>query len=187
RRSYADRQGRPQPGPDRAYGQEREYDARGLEIRETSLDQLRMKMNDTAGDATQLLAYDRLGKFTEGKYLDRNDRPVLIKEGYGETRSGYDENGNRTWLAHFDTAGYPTLNKNGVHLAKINYDEKGYVKDISYYDTNENPTASKEGFHKLVFLARDAQGHQRQWAFFGTAGEKTVDPEGAHEYRAGYD
>ena len=187
RRSYRDRQGHPQPGPDRAYGQEREYDARGLETRETSLDRLRLKMNDTSGNATQVLAYDRLGDPTVSKYLDKDNRPVLIKEGYGEVRSGYDENGNRTWVALFDIAGRPTLNKNGVHLAKIACDEKGYVKEISYYDTGDNPTVSNEGFHKLVYLARDAQGHQLQWAFFGIAGEKTTDSQGVHEYRASYD
>jgi YD repeat-containing protein len=187
-KSYSDRKRVPQPGPDRAYGQKHEYDERGVVRRETSVDRSGRKMDDTAGNATMEYTYDVLGNLTDAKALDQNDAPVLLKgDGYCEIKEGYDEDGDVKWTALFDSSGSPTVDKNGVHLTKFEYDEKGYVKAIHYYDTAQNPTVTKEGFYKEVALARDEHGHPLQWAYFGTAGEKTTDAGGVHEYRITYD
>jgi len=185
--TYSDRQRHPQPGPARAYGKERDYDAQGLTIRDTSLDQLGLEMNDTDGNATLVATFDRLGNEIDSKALDRNDRPVLVKEGWGEIKRGYDANGNLISIAFFDTSDHPTFNRGGVHLIKIDYDDKGYTKEIGFFDTEQKPTVGRAGFHKLTFLVRDAQGNPLRWAVFGLAGEKTIDSEGAHECKSAYD
>src|SRR5439155_26899645 len=60
-------------------------------------------------------------------------------------------------------------------------------REIRYYDTEQHPTLSKDGFHKEVTFARDGRGNPLRWAYFGTAGEKATDGDGAHEYRETWD
>jgi YD repeat-containing protein len=187
RETWMDRQERPQPVKDRAYGRAFEYDEQGREIRMTSLDQQGHKMNDTAGNATLIMAYDPLGNETDAKGLDKDDKPVLFKDGYYEHRMTYDENGNVTSYAVFDLSGRPTVDEDRIHLTKYDYDPKGYVKEYRYYDTEDRPAITKEGYHKETSLARDEHGNLLRWAYFGTADEPATDSDGVHEYQETYD
>ncbi len=193
RETWMDRAGKPEPGKDRAYGREIEYDAQGRVMRMSSLDkrlpgdkQLRM-MNDIAGNATQMITYDQFGNETDFKALDKDGRPVVLKDGYYEDRSTFDEYDNSTSDAFFGPAGHPALNEDKVHLIRYDYDQKGYLKQVRYYDTKDKPGLSKDGYHKEVILARDGNGNLLRWAYFGVTGKPATDADGVHEYRRTYD
>ena len=132
-----DRQGRPQPGKDRAYGRKHKYDGDGLEIQTTSLDEQGHNMNDTAGNATMVYTYHS-GNLVSAKALDKDGKPVLLeKERWSEEKFGYDENGRVNSEEFFDLSGQRSVNMDGVHLIRTDHDEKGYVKEIRYYDSEE--------------------------------------------------
>ena len=164
-----------------------QYDELGRVTRISSLDPSGGKMNDTAGNATLVVAYDRKGNQTHAKALDENDRPTLLKRlGFAENKMVYDDFGNVTESAFLDRSSRPTANQDGVYLIRTDYDEKGYVQEIRYYDTEKHTALSKEGYHKISYLEIDEQGNPLRWAYFGTEDEKATNVDGVHEFRATY-
>ena len=170
RETWMDRAGKPEPGKDRAYGREIEYDAQGRVTRMSSLDkrlpgdkQPRM-MNDIAGNATQMITYDQFGNETDFKALDKDGRPVMLKDGYYEDRSTFDENGNSTSDAFFGPAGHPALNEDKAHLIKYDYDQKGNLKPDSLL-RHQGQTGAIE--RRLPQGGDSRQRRQRQFAAMG--------------------
>ncbi len=184
---YLDRFQRPQPGPDGAFGRRQEFYENGLVRQMTSLDPERKPMNDTAGNAAQVIAYDQLGNVVETVALDSNGQAVLLKDGFYKFTAKYDEYGNRIEWAFFDITGQPTLHKDGNHQGTAKYDERGNQIEWACFDTAGQPTLHKDGYHRST-AKYDERGNQIEWAYFDVNGAPTVDQTaGTHKTTGKYD
>ena len=81
-RRYCDRRGERRLGPDNAYGVLQECDARGLVVKNLSLDLNDRPMIDAAGNSGQLSDYDALGNVLKARSIDPESRPMPVNDGF---------------------------------------------------------------------------------------------------------
>jgi YD repeat-containing protein len=129
---YTDREGKPAPGPDNAYGQKMKYDGAGRLIRLTSLNEDGEPMNDKVGNAGQELKYGPEGNLIEVRAFDAQGAPTLLKEGFYRITFTYDEWGRLTGKRFFDLSGGPAT-PYGVHWIAWDYDKRGNLTSTKLY------------------------------------------------------
>jgi hypothetical protein len=186
-RRYFDRKGNPQLGPDKAYGQLRKFDQRGLEIEVTSLDRDgKTPMIDEAGNAGLRLTYDHLGNVEEAIAFDAKGNITTVKDGWAKVLQKYDGNGNRTEVMYFDAMGRPTLHKNWYHKMMQKYDDRGNLIEWAFFDNTGRPAIAKERYHKAT-AQHDARGNVTELAFFDQTGKPTLAEAGLHRLTENYD
>lgn len=190
---YQDREGRPMPGRDDAYGQRKSYDGVGREIRITSLDEKGQPTNDKVGNATFVAIYDRDGNLTEGRALDVMDEPTLVADGYYKITLRYDEWGRWIEQRYFNLSDKPVAEKeSGAHLITAKYDDRGNMIAEKLFDTAENKTLAGGGSNFFDFPAHEQRvefdSHNRPVAvaYFDTNGDPQIG-NGWHSIRMGYD
>lgn len=152
---YHDRLANPMPGPDRAFGREMTYDAKGRIIELKSLDPHGNAMNDEFGNSILRVTYDESGNPVREKAYDAAGFPVVVKEGWSQRTSKYDENGNAIEIAYFDQGGEPTLHNDGYHRQTITYDERGNAIEERFWDITGAPAVLAIGYHGIQSTYND--------------------------------
>ena len=180
----------PVPGPNNAYGTAFVYDAQGRETSETSLDVNGNPMNDSSGNASEEIEYDKDDNRILAKATDAMGRPTLvISSKYASARYSYDQWGNQTELAYFDVDGSPVINQGeGAHIIRIKYDDRGNDTEQAYFDIYGNPM-DKQGdpSYQRVVYEYDAQDRLTRETFFDRAGKPAKGDRGAYDLRLAYD
>jgi len=185
-RRYFDRAQRPQPGRDGAYGQQSEYDERGLLRRLISLDAHGQPMVDRDNAAIATVVHDDRGNRIEVAYFDTGGRPTTHVDGFHAERARYDERGNLVEVTYFDTHREPAHEKSGLHKLAFRYDERGNPIERSFFDVTGQATNHMDGFHRATALY-DQRGNLVEEAYFDTRGRPTRLTEGFHKLAARYD
>jgi len=180
----------PVPGPNNAYGTEFVYDSQGREIRETSLDVNGHPMNDSSGNATEEIEYDKDDNPVIDRASDAMGRPTLLtSSGYSQAHLKYDQWGNQTERAFFDVDGSPIVSQaDGAHMTRAKYDDHGNVTEQTYFDLYGNPV-DKQGdpSYQRVAFEYDAQDRLTRETFFDSAGKPAKGDRGAYDLRLTYD
>lgn len=181
--TYQDHEGNPQSGPDGQYGEVRQYDARGLPIRKTSLNSAGLPMVDNAGNSTLEIEYGALGLETQLTAsvltnLNAPGRPVLLKSGYHRAQFQYDANGNRIEQRFFDLAGKPALLKEGYARVTEKLDGRGNSVEWACFDTADKPTLDRANYKHRAEMAYDERGNLTNWVMFDIAGRRSTSVSG---------
>src|SRR5213078_3758545 len=69
--------------------------------------------------------YDEKGNQTAMTYLGKDEKPMLIADGYATLRVTYDSRGKQIRMSCYGANGEPVLSKDGYHGWEAEYDEKG--------------------------------------------------------------
>ncbi|MCP4116203.1 MAG: hypothetical protein GY737_12500 [Desulfobacteraceae bacterium] len=190
---YYDREGRPMPGPDHAYGQLREYDGKGQEVRLTSLNERGEPMNDKVGNAGIELTYDRHGNVIEWRALDVKGEHTLIKDGFHRELRAYDKWGRMIEQRFFDLSGKPAVEtvETGAHRVTWEYDDRGNIRTVNLYDQADKPVTAGAGFFDVPAHERraayDPRNRLETVAYFDEHHGPVTHPDGWHGYRQEYD
>lgn len=190
---YTDRQGRPMPGPDNAFGQQRIYDSRGREIRRTSLNERGQPMVDKVGNAVAEVDYDPEDNIVASRFLDTANQPTLVNADYASTRLAYDRWGRMTEQRFFGLRGEPVVEtgQTGAHWIVWQYDDRGNVTHIRLYDAADAPMVGGKGYFDFPAFEQRASftEHNRlkTVAYFDQGNAPLTGPEGWHGYRIEYD
>jgi YD repeat-containing protein len=190
---YFDRESRPMPGPDDAYGQRREYDEAGREIRRTSLNAHGKPMVDAAGNASMEARYDQNGNVIEENAFDAKGEPTLLKAGFYRRTSVYDKWGRLTEQRFFNLSGEPAVDiqQTGAHHVLWEYDDGGNMKSIKLYDTADRPIVAGGGLFEFPAHERqatfDSQNRLEAVAFLDQDKKPLSGSEGWQSYRIEYD
>ncbi|MDM8564917.1 AAA-like domain-containing protein, partial [Candidatus Halobeggiatoa sp. HSG11] len=182
---YLDREQKPQTGLYGSYGLLKEYDARGLLIRNTSIDADGKPMNDEDGNCINVGEYDEMGNVVENILLDLNDKPVLGNTGYHISKFKYNDNGNQTKWTFFGVGKQPVLFQDSYHITTAKYDDKGNQIEWAYFGIDGQPIILKDGYH-ILKNEYDDKGNQIEWAYFGIDGQPIVK-DGYHILKNEYD
>jgi len=141
---FKDREGRPAPGPDDAYGQRLDYE-KGRLVRLTSLDEEGKPINDAAGNAGLEAEYDSDGNIIAQRAFDAENESTLVRSGYYEWKAEYDDDwGRQKQQKFFNLRGQPTVEKEltGAHQTTWEYDDRGNAKSIKLYGTQGQPVVA---------------------------------------------
>ena len=143
---YRSRGLRPVRGPDKAFGQKREYDREGRLTRLVSLGPDDKPLNDEFGNAIfQVTRFDALGNDEKAVARDASDRITLTKEGWAVQQRKYDSAGNNIQESYFDASGAPTSNTDGFHKVTWKRDGYGNPVEIRYWTPQGSPTPGEGG------------------------------------------
>ncbi|PYI87523.1 MAG: hypothetical protein DME26_05880 [Verrucomicrobia bacterium] len=184
---YLDRLGKPQPGPDGAYGEKREFDRRGLAIRRMSLSASGEPMVDNAGNAGLTLEHDALGNMIQLRAFNAAGGPTVVNSGWHLAVERFDEFGNQREMAFYGLDRKPTLSKEGYAMFKLDYDDRGSWTNSAYFDANGAPALIKYGY-AIATAKYDERGNQVEWACFDTQGRPAIHKtDGSHRTRSVYD
>ena len=102
------------------------------------------------GWAISKLEYDLNGNCTGEYYFDKNEKPVLSKEGYHAIIKKYNKSGDEIENAYYGKNNEP-INVEGVHKLVCEYNSKGYIKQWAYFNKQGNAADYAGLFHKLVY------------------------------------
>ncbi len=188
-RRYRNRGNQAIRGPDKAFGQLRRYNKKGILLEQTSLGPNDEYMNDEAGNATiKVTDLDPFGFGNPRKQeaLDALGEKVTLKSGYSVIRSEYDDNGNMTEEGYFDENGKKTLNVKGYHKVKWKRDGQGNIIKEMYLDMEDKPTVGDRGCYSLV-LAYDEDNLPIQLSCFGLDQKLTANKDGYAVWKGKYD
>ena len=139
--SFTDRLGIPQKNKDGAYQTRKEYDDRGNQTLEASLNLIGERMIDDFGNCGWEAKFDNDNNQTEVRYYDAQWRPMrmpVTERGsssdhvYGK-RYEYDKWGRQTEETFIDVDGNPDVDDYGVHQIKGEFNEHGYFTSLCYY------------------------------------------------------
>lgn len=169
---YLDHFGRPQPGPDGAYGEERQF-ARGsgLPTRRKSLDSRGQPMVDHAGNAGLNIEYDSLGNSILLSAFDASTNNTTVNDGWHTLSIRCDPSGNWLERQYFGLDGKPVMTKHGYARETTTYDEHGNAIEWACFDTSNQPTLDDaEAKHKAT-EAYDERGNRTNWVCYGTDGK----------------
>jgi hypothetical protein len=92
------------------------------------------------GHAKEVFTWDRPGQQTSVRYYDKNDVPVVSKDGYAGVRYKYDDFGRRSEIAYLDVHG--RLARTGLAFARATmaYDtQTGNLVEEAYFTANGLP------------------------------------------------
>jgi len=185
-RHYFDRNRNPQLGPDKAYGQRREFDQQGRVVALTSLGRDgKNAMNDNAGNAILRCTYDNLGDVVKAVAFDASNIITTVKDGWAICRQQYDSFGNQIEQTYFSISDQPIFHNDGYHRVTVKYDDGGNLIEWTYFDTTGKPTALKDGYHRAT--AKYDKGNWIEWACFDTAGKPTTLKDSYHRATSKYD
>ncbi len=135
---YRDREQRPRPDPDGAFGRRMEFNERGLVTRVTLLDAEGRPFRIATGYATLETEYDDMGNSILSRYLDETGRPTWHKDGYASVRRTYDTFGRIEEEVNLDMAGKPVRTRSGVIRLRAEYTgPEDYV--VQYLDAQGRP------------------------------------------------
>ncbi|MBZ5491576.1 MAG: hypothetical protein LAO76_11655 [Acidobacteriia bacterium] len=189
-RRYLDRDGKPSPGPDQAFGKALEYDSSGRQTKDTSLDSNGHPMNDSAGNASFVVEYDHDGNQVTGIALDANGRETLLTQrGWSKVSFGNDRWGNLREMSFFDVNNAPVIDqKEGAHIVKFAYDNHGNTTEMRYFDVQGNAMdrVTEPSFHRMA-LVYDPNNRLLQSSYFDRRGQPVIGLEGGYEVRYNYD
>ncbi len=105
---YRDKDNRPRPDADGAYGWRLEYDARGNVTRLTFLDARGQPFRTNSGfAAVEFSDFTDFGLAREVRYFDEAGQPTRHKDGYASLRRTYDDAGRLVEETNLDEAGRP--------------------------------------------------------------------------------
>jgi YD repeat-containing protein len=175
---FQDHLGQPQPGPDGAYGQSLEYEARGLVTRRTSLTADGKPMVDSAGNSGLMTEYDDLGGGVVYTALDAKGQATTVKSGWHKVRFHYDEYGNERERQYIGLNTRPVLIREGYARVESKYDDSGNQISAACFDTKEQPTLDRLHHKHQARMAYDERGNLTNWVIFGVTGQPTVTVEG---------
>jgi serine/threonine protein kinase len=184
--AFTDRDGNPAPNTWGIYRVKREFDARGLIVRET--------YHDANGDAMQLVdnyarvdrKYDPQGNLVQETYFDEQGRLTRHKQGYVRITLTFDPWGNPVEAVFFDEAGNPTVTAEGFARVRHEYDMRNRSIITTYFDEHNLPTQAKNGVAR-VRIQYDARGNLIALAFFDEQGQPTRSKDGYAGWSAQYD
>ncbi len=118
-----------------------------------------------AGNFKVRKKYER-GNPTETVYLDENDKPVAIQDGYAVLITRYNNQGYVVEQTYLDVNRRPVRTKAlGYARRLIEPDAHGNYRKVSFFDNKGNPTMSNEGF-AWVINTFDARGNLTERAYF---------------------
>ncbi len=180
----------PVPGPNNAYGTEFVYDTQGRETSETSLDVNGNPMNDSSGNASEDVEYDKDDNRVLAKATDAMGRPTLvISSKYSSAQYNYDQWGNQTQIAYFDVDGSPVVSQGeGAHILRFKYDDRGNITEQTYFDNYGNPMDKLgDPSYQRVDFEYDAQDRLTRETFFDSTGKPAKGDRGAYDLRLAYD
>lgn len=188
---YQDNLGHPQSGADGQYGEVREFDARGLVTRRTSLaEDGRTPMVDQAGNSTLEYEYDARGRQVRAwaSALDKDWKPtpVMLKRGFHEIRLRYNDYGVQTEEAYFDLATNAVATRDGSARWVKSPDAQGNYIEYTYFDAKGQPTLGVNGVFRYVFEF-DARGNQTAWRSYGTNNRPAANLQGIARVVSEYD
>lgn len=180
---FQDHLGQPQSGPDGQYGEAREYDARGLVKRKTSLTAAGNPMVDNAGNSTLDIEYDALGADVKLTALVLTNltapgRPVMLKSGFHQAVYVNDEFGNCIEQKYFDLQGKPVLLREGYARVESQYDNHGNVITKLFFDAEGKPTLDVSNHKHRLTMSYDERGNMTNWVMFDTTGRPAVTESG---------
>jgi hypothetical protein len=191
-RRYTDREGRPMPGLENAYGQRSAYDRAGHLIRLTSLNEVGAPMNDKVGNAGLEFAYDQDGNIIEARAFDAKGRPTLIKGDYYRWTAQYDEWGRQKEVRFFGfSEAAVDTDQTGAHRVTYEFDDRGNIVSTRLYDRADRSMVAGAGI--FVFPAHeqrltfDPQNRAVTVAYFDQNREPLTGPDAWHGYNLEYD
>lgn len=191
--SYKDRNGRLTPGPDKAYGQRKVFDAEGRLVRLTSLNRDGEPMNDEAGNAGMEAKYDEDGNVIEGRAFDAKGEPTLVKDGWHRTTSHYDQWGRVTETRFFNLSeeAIEETKETGAHRVTWDYDDSGNAKSTKLYGKANEAVVAGTGIFDFAAHERrvtfNSDNRAETVAYFDGNGKALIGPEGWHRARREYD
>ena len=138
---FTDREGKPMPGLDRAFGYRNGYDEKGRLIRRTSFDMNRQPAADANGITTTTFQYDDRDNLVLTIYRDAEDRKTLHNiRGFAEARMDCDEWGNLVEVKYLDAYGKSAQDgQTTMHAIQIKWNLP-YHFELTCFDTNMKPT-----------------------------------------------
>ena len=84
------------------------------------------------------LVYDNWDHLIRVRYFDRNDKPVMIRQGYATVFWEYDLFGRIEKEKYLDVNDFSVVLADGTAWAGYEYDEAGQLKEIVHYDARGN-------------------------------------------------
>ncbi|MGB7510621.1 MAG: hypothetical protein WBP54_04940 [Pelodictyon phaeoclathratiforme] len=196
KRSYFDRSGNPQPGPDNAYGVQMSYDDKGRLIRLISLNEKGQPANDDAWNAELFNKYDNKRNLIEQTAFDAQGEPTLVRTGWYKVIAEYDDWGNPIEIRYLGLSGEPVIETKDFNAHKITfeYDDHGNKKSMKLFGTAEEPINPEISFANFspIFV------HEKRYAYnsdnklisesyFDTSKKKISSKEGLHKWKYEYD
>jgi hypothetical protein len=145
---YRDRDKRPRPDVDGAYGWRMEYNDQGLATRVTLLDEHGKPLRIKAGYAAIAYEHDPLGNATSVQYLDEEGRRARHRLGPSGLRRDFDNFGRLVTETNVDENGQPVPSMYGVVRLKRTYlDRLNFVEE--YQDADGRPKPSRYGVTRV--------------------------------------
>lgn len=92
--------------------------------------------------------YDDSGNLIRITYLNLEDKPVIISDGYAIEERVYDDNQIKA-IHYLDVSGNPILTSYGYGKA-YEYDDSGKISRITYLDSNDLPMIVLSGYASLT-------------------------------------
>jgi hypothetical protein len=132
--------------------------------------------------------YDSSGNCTLMTYVDTDDEPFNIKDGYATIRAAYDSLGRKKSLRLFDDAGSETTDKtDGCHGWDAEYDALGNRIVMRYVDIKGNRSDIKDGY-ATIQQTYDTLGRTKSLRLFDDAENETTNKtDGSHGWDLEYD
>jgi predicted Ser/Thr protein kinase len=145
---YRDRDSRPRPDADGAYGWRIEYGPTGIATRITLMDETGQPHRIKAGYAAVEHGHDASGNVTHVRFLDEKGKPASHASGHAGLSREYDEFGRLVLETYLDQSGKPQANQHGiVHIRRKYEGPTVYVDE--YPDIQGNLTVSRMGMANM--------------------------------------
>ena len=184
---YRSRGLRPVRGPDKAFGQRREYDRQGRLTKLVSLGPDDKPLDDEFGNAVlQVTQFDALGNDEEAVARDAFGRITLTKEAWAVRRRKYDSAGNIIEQSYFDASYTPTSNTDGFHKVTWKRDDYGNEAELRYWNVQGSPTPGVGGCFAWI-LGYDDRDNQVKQVCLGSDDKPALYKDGYAIWTGQYD
>jgi hypothetical protein len=170
--SFRNANGAPVSDHQGVFGQQLDYDHRGLLRRVTNLDHLVQRLPDRRGVAALVHEYDSGGLRVRSSYVGLDAKPRLGPERYASILREFDGWGRCVAEHTVDVDGKLTLQTYGYATARRTYDDRGNDLEAAYFDVAGAPINNTAGIHKYVFSAYDSSGNALRAEHYDSEGHR---------------
>lgn len=125
------------------------------------------------GWAISKLEFDANGNCTGEYYFDKDEKPILSKDGYHAVIKKYNKQGNEYENAYFGTNNQP-INVDGVHKLVCEYNHRGYITLFAYYNKDGQAANYADYFHKIVVTYDELGTTGKKREYFTASGTKVL-------------
>ena len=171
---------------DAVAGFDREFDARGNEIRTTAIGLDGKPVLQKEGIVGMTREFDDYGNETKRSYFGLDGNPALHMEGHAGWTSEFDNCGNETKRSFFGIDGKPTLHVKGHAGWTSEFDARGNETKRSYFGLDGSPACHVRG-HAGWTRQFDEHGNLTRFTLLGIDGEPVLVKDGFAGWRSEFD